>query len=280
MGGDHTRSCDRGTGQGRRVSHAVRRGACRAGAGRVHTGSPGAEEAGGRPAPRGVRGCRLPVQSRGLSWPRPAAQLRRWTHIAVRRAGAGCGKEQRVHVPPSGPPPSATLTLGTQGEGRPMKPAGAVGAPRHDRTCPPYPGATVLGEIRSDEKTCGRYGQIGGPLPGRGPLPADRRSTRAVHPTHVCRAAVQGPGLQGSLGGTPHEAGAWTETACVVKGHKQKGRGLEARHSGSARGCPIPGSLHTPVPPRLPLQGAGALSLGCCPVWLSEPPRMGGHALG
>lgn len=70
---------------------------------------------------------------------------------------------------PQGPPLRATLTLGTQDEGRPMKPMGAVGAPNHYHTHPPCPRATVVGEVRSDEKACGRYGRSEGLCLAAGP---------------------------------------------------------------------------------------------------------------
>lgn len=52
---------------------------------------------------------------------------------------------------PQGPPPSTTLTLGTQDEGRPMKPVGAVGAPGHSHTHAPCPGPRYwAGQVRRE----------------------------------------------------------------------------------------------------------------------------------
>lgn len=70
----------------------------------------------------------------------------------VRTAGGDGAREQRVRVPPSGAPPSTMLTPGTQGEGRPGKPVVPSDPLGRWRAHPPCPGATVLGEIRSDEK--------------------------------------------------------------------------------------------------------------------------------
>lgn len=63
----------------------------------------------------------------------------------------------------------------------------------------------------------------------------------------------------------PHEAGAWTETTCGVKGHKQEGRGLEAAHSGSARDLLHPWEPAHPCAPT----SSSARCCGCVPRVLS-----------